>query len=70
MYLTLIKNIYAFSLRDEIGQCPNMEVEFKLNDKNPHFIRPFAIKEMHKMLVDKERKRGCFLGILKKKGMG
>ena len=27
VYLTLIKYNGAFSLRDEIGQCPNMELE-------------------------------------------
>ena len=66
MYLTIIKYKDAFSLRDEIGQCPNMEVELELNDKPPFFIRPFPIKESDKTLMDKEMKRGCLLGILKK----
>ena len=48
VYLTLIKYIDAFSLRDEIGQCPNMKVELGLNDKTPFFIRPFPIKESAK----------------------
>ena len=43
-----------------------MEVELELNDKTPFFIRPFPIKESDKVLVDKEMKGGCLLGILKK----
>ena len=29
----------AFSLRDEIGTCPNIEVEIDVMDKTPFFIR-------------------------------
>ena len=29
----------AFSLRDEIGTCPNIEVEKDVMDKSPFFIR-------------------------------
>ena len=29
----------AFSLRDEIGTCPNIEVEIDVTDKSPFFIR-------------------------------
>ena len=56
----------AFSLRDEIGLCPNMEIELELNDETPFFIRPFPIKEIEKDVVDKEMRKGCMLGILKK----
>ena len=35
----------AFSLRDEIGICPNIEVEIDMTDKSPYFIRPFHTKE-------------------------
>ena len=28
----------AFSLRDEIGTCPNIEVEIDVTDKYPFFI--------------------------------
>ena len=31
----------AFSLKDEIGTCPNIEVEIDLTDKSPFFIIPF-----------------------------
>ena len=67
---TLIKVIMkykkAFSLTDEIGTCPNMEVELELKDTKPFFIRPFPIKEGEKDIIDKEMGKGCLLGILKK----
>ena len=46
----------AFSLRVEIGTCPNIEVEINLTDKSPFFIRPYHIKEEDKTLIDKEMK--------------
>ena len=55
----------AFSLRDEIGTCPNIEVEIDVMDKSPFFIRPFYAREEDKALLDKEMKRLCYLGILK-----
>ena len=55
----------AFSLRDEIGTCPNIEVEIDITDKSPFFIRPFHAKEEDKAILDKEMKRLCYLGILK-----
>ena len=36
----LYKYIGAFSLREEIGTCPNIEVEIDLMDKSSFFIRP------------------------------
>ena len=66
LYKVLVKYKDAFSLRDEIGLCPNMEIELELNDETPFFIRPFPIKETEKDVVDKEMKKGCMLGILKK----
>ena len=47
----------AFSLRDEIGTCPNIEVEIDVTDKTPFFIRPFYAKEEDKVILDKEMKR-------------
>ena len=43
-----------------------MEIELELNDETPFFIRPFLIKETEKEVVDKEMRKGCLLGILKK----
>ena len=40
----------VFSLRDEIGTCPNIEVEIDVTDKSLFFIRPYHIKEEDKML--------------------
>ena len=54
-----------FSLRDEIGICPNIEVEVDVTDRLPIFIRPYHVKEEDKALLDKEMKRLCYLGILK-----
>ena len=44
----------AFSLRDKIGTCPNIEVEIDLTDKSPFFIRTYHVKEEDKTLLDKE----------------
>ena len=55
----------AFSLRDEIGMCPNIEVDIDVTDKMPFFIRLYQVKEEDKRVLDKEMKRLCYLGILK-----
>ena len=47
----------AFSLRDEIGMCPNIEVEIDVTDKTLLFIRPFHAKEEDKVILDKEMKK-------------
>ena len=49
----------AFSLRDEIGTCPNIKVEIDVMD-SPFFIRPFHAKEEDKAILDKEMKRLLF----------
>ena len=46
----------AFSLRDEIGRCPNIEVEIDVTDKLPFFIRPYHDREEGKAFIDKEMK--------------
>ena len=46
----------VFSLRDEIGTCPNREVNIEVTDNSPFFIRT---------VLDKEMRRLCYLGILK-----
>ena len=55
----------AFSLRDEIGTCPNIEIDIDVTDKIPFFIRPYQVREEDKRVLDKEMKRLCCLGILK-----
>ena len=54
----------AFSLRDEIGTCPNIKVEIDVTDNSLFFIRPFHVKEEDKAILDKEMKWLCYLGIL------
>ena len=39
----------TFSLRDEIGTCPNTEVGIDVTDKSPFFIRLYHVKEEDKI---------------------
>ena len=55
----------AFSLRDEIGTYPNIEVEIDMTDGSPIFIRPYHTKEEDKNTLDKVMKRLCYFGISK-----
>ena len=55
----------VFSLRDEIGTCPNIEVNIEVMDSSPFFIRPYHVKEEDRAVLDKEMRRLCYLGILK-----
>ena len=50
----LFKYREALSLRDEIGTCPNIEVEIDAIDKSPFFIRSYHVREEDKAFVDKE----------------
>ena len=61
----LYKYKEAFSLRDEIGTCPNIAAEIDVMDKSPFFIRPCHVQEEGKNFIDKEIKCLCYLGILK-----
>jgi hypothetical protein len=56
----------AFSLRDELGECKHLEIDIELKDDTPFFIRPYPAKETDKMFIDKEMRKGCLLGILRK----
>ena len=60
----LYKYREAFSLRDEIGTCPNI-VEIDVTDKSLFFIRPYHVREEDRAFIDKEMKRLCYMGILK-----
>ena len=46
----------AFSLRYEIGLCPNIEIEIDVTDISPFFIRQFHANEDDKSILDKEMK--------------
>ena len=61
----LYKYKEVFSLRDEIGTCPNIGVEIEVTDKSPFFIKPYHVREEDKVVMDKEMKRLCCMGILK-----
>ena len=61
----LYKYKEAFSLRDEIGTCRNIEVEIDVMDKSPFFIRPYHVRVEDKAFIDKEMKQLCYMGILK-----
>ena len=44
----------VFSLRDEIGLCPNIEIKIDVTDKSPFFIRPFHANEEDKHIQRNE----------------
>ena len=46
----------AFSLRDEIGECSNLEADIKVIE-SPFFVRPFPISESDKPFMDKQMER-------------
>ena len=50
----LYKYKEAFSLRDEIGTCPNIKVGIDVTDKSPFCIRPYHVMEEDKKVIDKE----------------
>ena len=54
----------AFSLRDEIGECPNIELNIDVIDESPFFVRPFPISDKDKPIMDKQMERLVMLGIL------
>ena len=55
----------AFSLRDEIGTSPNIEIDIDIMNNTSFFIRPYHVREEDKRILNKEMKRLCYLGILK-----
>ena len=63
----LFKYKEAFSLRDEVGTCPNIEVEIEVMDKSPFFIGPYHVREEDKAIIDKGMKRLCYMGMLKER---
>ena len=55
-----------FSLRDEIGTCPFIEVHLKLKDETPFFVRPYPMQEEQKKVIQKEMDRLEHLGMIQK----
>ena len=62
----LVKYRDAFSLRDEIGECPNLKADIKVIDESPFFVTPFPISEKDKPFMDEQMERLVSLGILSK----
>ena len=62
----ILKYREAFSLRDEIGECPNLVADIKVIDESPFFVRPFPLSETDKPLMDQKMERLVSLGILTK----
>ena len=60
----ILEHKKAFSLRDEIGECPNIKVDIDVIDDTPFFVRPFPISEEDKPIMDWQMQRLVSLGIL------
>ena len=56
----------VFSLRDEIGTCPFIEVHLKLKDETPFFVTPYPMRKEQKKVIQKEMDRLEHLGIIHK----
>ena len=54
----------VFSLGDEIGTCPFIEVHIKLKDETQFFVRPYPMREEQKKVIQKEMDRLEHLGII------
>ena len=57
---------HVFSLRDEIGTCPFIEVHLKLKDETPFFVRPYLMRVEQEKVIQKEMDRLKHLGIIHK----
>ena len=44
----------AFSLRDEIGACPNLTADIQVIDESSFFVRPFPLSEPDKEFMDEK----------------
>ena len=62
----ILKYRDAFSLRDEIGEYPNLVADIKVIDESPFFVRPFPLSETDKPFMDKQMERLVSLRILTK----
>ena len=55
-----------FSLRDEIGTCPFIEVCLRLKDETPFFVKPYPMREEQKKVIQKKMDRLEYLIIIYK----
>ena len=65
MYDLLFKYRGALSLRNDIGICPNIEVDLQVIDKSPCFILPFHVAKEGTPMIDTEMLRWLYLCTLK-----
>ena len=56
----------VYSLRDEIGTCPFLEVHLKLKDETPFFVQLYPLREEQRKVIQKEMDRLEHLGIIQK----
>ena len=56
---------FANECPNEIGTCPNIEVNIEVTDNSPFFIQPYHVKEEDRAVLDTEMRRLCYLGKLK-----
>ena len=50
----MLKNTAAYSIRDEIGTCPNFEVKLELRDNKPFFVRHTIFVKTRNLLYRKK----------------
>ena len=62
----IVKYRDAFSLRDEIGACPNLTTDIQVIDESSFFVRQFPLSEPDKVFMDEQMERLVSLGILSK----
>ena len=55
-----------FSIRDDIGTCPFIEVHLKLKDETPFFVHPYPMREEQKEVIQKKMERLEHLGNIQK----
>ena len=57
----ILKYRDAFSLRDEIGECPNLVADIKVIDESPFFVRPFPLSETRQTIYGPANGKVSFL---------
>ena len=66
-FLTKLDDFHdVFSLRDEIGTYPFIEVHLKLKNKTPFFVGSYPMREEQKKVIQKEMDRLEYLSIIQK----
>ena len=59
----LYKYKERFSLRDEVGTCPNIKVEIDVTDKSPFFVDLIISKKRYKFHRHRNEKITAFRNI-------